>query len=168
MSTTLRTERPIESKHHRRPGAVTGLAALFAILSVGAIQGGLAMITDPLTPLGMPTSFLERTPIDTYFWPGVFLLAIAGTSLLTAAGLLTGWRWRWARRIENAIGYRWPWLGAIATGSVLLAFEIIELFMVPFHPVMHPLLIAGSVSIIGLALTSSTRNHLRVGDRAAR
>jgi hypothetical protein len=168
MSTTLRAQRPIKAKEHRRPAAVMGLAALFAVLAVGAIQGGLAMIIDPLTPLGMPTGFLERTPIESYFWPGVFLLAIAATSLLTVAGLLLRWRWQWARPIESAMGYRWPWLGAIATGSVLLAFEIIELFMVPFHPVMHPLLIAGSVTIIGLALTSSTRNHLRVGKRARR
>jgi hypothetical protein len=112
------------------------------------------MISDPLTPLGMPTSYLERTPIDTYFWPGAFLLAIAVASILTIAGLLLGWRWQWAGSIERAIGFRWPWIGAVATGTILLLFEIIELFMVPFHPVMHPLLIAGSVAIISLALTS--------------
>jgi hypothetical protein len=149
MSTTLRAAQPIKTKAHRRPAAVTGLAAMFAFLTIGAIQGGLAMITDPLTPLGMPVSFLERTPIDTYFWPGVFLLAIAATSLLTIAGLLLRPQWRWASSIEKAIGYRWPWLGAIATGFVLLAFEIIELFMVPFHPVMQPLLIAGSAGLDG-------------------
>lgn len=151
----------VKTRAHRPPATVTILIGLFAVLAVGAIQGGIEMISDPLTPLGMPTAYLERTPIDTYFWPGVFLLAIAAASILTIAGLLLGWRWQWAGSIERVIGFRWPWIGAIATGTILLLFEIIELFMVPFHPVMHPLLIAGSVAIISLALTSSARSHLR-------
>jgi hypothetical protein len=141
---------------------VAGLVGLLALLVVGAVQGGIAMIRDPLQPLGMPTSFLDGTPIDTYFWPGVFLLAIAAASLVTILGLMLGWRWQWAAGIEGAVGYRWPWLGALATGTVLLVFEIIELFMVPFHPVMHPLLIAGSLAIVWLTVTPSTRAHLRV------
>jgi hypothetical protein len=160
MSTTSHAVRRSETRVHRRPMSIIGLIGLLAVLGVGAVQGGIAMITDPLTPLGMPTTFLERTPIDTYFWPGIFLLAIAGASLLTIMGLLLGWRWHWAGDIERLIGFRWPWIGAIATGTILLLFEIIELFMVPFHPVMHPLLIAGSVAIVTLAVTPSARNHL--------
>lgn len=160
MTMTSHAGSSAKTRTRRPPATVISLIGLFSVLAVGAIQGGIEMISDPLTPLGMPTSYLERTPIDTYFWPGVFLLAIASASILTIAGLL-GWRWQWARRIERAIGFRWPWIGAIAAGTFLLLFEIIELFMVPFHPVMHPLLIAGSVAIISLALTSSARSHLR-------
>jgi hypothetical protein len=167
MSTTSHAVSRAETRSHRLPGTVIGLIGLFAVLVVGAVQGGIAMVTDPLTPLGMTTSYLERAPIDTYFWPGIFLLAIAAAGLLTIVGLLFGWRWHWAEGIERSIGFRWPWIGAVATGTILLLFEIIELFMVPFHPVMHPLLIAGSVAIIGLAMTSSARRHLRTnsGDR---
>lgn len=46
---------------------------------------------------------------------------------------------------------------------MLLIFEIIELFLIPFHPIMHPLLLAGSLVIIGLAATGSTRMALRAG-----
>lgn len=60
------------------------------------------------------------------------------------------------------IGCRWPWLGAIATGTVLLAFEIIELFMVPFHLLMHPLLIAVAFVLIVLPLTPPARRQLAV------
>jgi hypothetical protein len=161
MSTTFHAVSRGETRSHRLPATVIGLVGLFAVLGVGAVQGGIAMVTDPLTPLGMTTSFLERTPIDTYFWPGIFLLSIAAAALLTIVGLLFGWRWHWAGAIERSIGFRWPWIGAVATGTILLLFEIIELFMVPFHPVMHPLLIAGSVAIISLAMTSSARSHLR-------
>jgi hypothetical protein len=159
---TVKVESPIRPQTQRMPPTVAWLIGLLALLVVGAVQGGIAMISDPLEPLGMPTSFLDRAPIDTYFWPGVFLLATAGASLVTISGLIVGWRWHWAARIETAVRHRWPWLGALVTGTVLLIFEIIELFMVPFHPVMHPLLIAGSIAIIWLTVTPSTRVHLRV------
>lgn len=149
-----------ETTRRRPPPTVIGLLALLALLVVGAFQGGIAMVADPLKPLGMTVDFLERAPVHSYFWPGLFLLGIASASALTFAGILFGWRWRWAAAIEEKAGHRWPWLGAIAIGAVLLVFEVVELFLVPFHPVMHPLLIAGSLALIGLPLTRSARAHL--------
>jgi hypothetical protein len=137
------------------------LAALLSFLVIGAIQGGWAMITNPESPLGMSTDFLDKAPVSDYFWPGMFLLGIAVASLITLPGLLFSWEWRWAARIEAAVGHRWPWLASVLIGSVLLIFELIELFMVPFHPVMHPLLIAGSLFILGLPLLPSARSFFR-------
>ena len=139
------------------------MTGLLVVLAIGAVQGGVAMVLDPTQPLGMSTTYLERTPIDDYVLPGLFLLAIAAASLLTSIGLVFDWRWRWAGAIESVVGFRWPWIGAMAIGSVLLTFEIVELFLVPFHPVMHPLLIAGSIAILGLASTRSMRDFLRAG-----
>lgn len=118
------------------------------------------MVIDPLHPLGMSTDFLAGTPISTYLWPGIFLLAIAAASTVTAVGLRFDWRWRWAAGVERAVGYRWPWLGLVATASVLLVFEVIELFVVPFHPIMHPLLIGISVILLSLGMTPSVRRPL--------
>lgn len=144
----------------QRPRSIMALAVLMGLLAVGALQGGVAMVLDPIAPLGMSVDWLERSPVDDYFLPGLFLLGIAAASILTAIGLLTNWRWHWARTIEHAVGFRWPWIAAISTASILLVFEIIELFLVPFHPVMHPLLIAWSLAILGLAFTRSARRHL--------
>ncbi|HEU4915112.1 MAG TPA: hypothetical protein VFV13_00940 [Acidimicrobiia bacterium] len=143
------------------PGPVTALVLLLSFLVIGALQGGLAMVMNPIDPLGMSPEFLEGAPVDDYFWPGMFLLGLGAASILTVAGLLFEWRWEWAHPIEAAIGYRWPWIGAMAIGLLLLIFEIIELFMVPFHPVMHPLLIGGSLAILLLAVAPSTRRHLQ-------
>jgi hypothetical protein len=140
---------------------VITLAVLLALLSIGAFQGGIAMLADPQTPLGMSVEWLEGTPVDDYFLPGLFFMGIAAASLITIPGLVFGWRWKWAAGIESRVGYRWPWIATLATGSVLLIFEIIELFLVPFHPIMHPLLIAGSLAIIALALSPSARRHLK-------
>ena len=149
---------------HRPPASVLALALLLLLLVVGALQGGLAMVTNPIDPLGMSLDFLSDAPVDDYFWPGMFLLGIAAASAVTMVGLVFPWRWAWARGIEGAIGYRWPWIGAMATGVVLLGFEVLELFMVPFHPLMHPLLIGGSVAIVALASTTSARRHLLADD----
>jgi hypothetical protein len=142
------------------PVPVIALIVLLGLLVIGAFQGGLAMVTNPIDPLGMSPSFLEDTPVDDYFWPGMFLLGIGAASAITLSGLLIKWRWKWAAGIEGFVGYRWPWIAAIAIGAVLLTFEIIELFLIPFHPVMHPLLIAGSLAILVLTLTAPVRRYL--------
>lgn len=140
-----------ESRTSRRPGSIVALSVLVALLAIGAAQGGIAMLANPIDPLGMSPSFLDGTPVSDYFWPGMFLVCIALASVVTSVGLFWDWRWPWAQPIEEAAGFRWPWLGAVAIGSILLIFEIIELFIVPFHPVMHPLLVAWSVAIVTLA-----------------
>ena len=157
----LTPTRGVAAKTRTRPAGIVALAILLGVLTIGALQGGIAMVTNPLEPLGMTVDYLDGTPIDDYFLPGLFLLAIAAASLTTIPGLLVRWEWGWASGIESAVGYRWPWLATVAIGAILLVFEIVELFMVPFHPVMHPLLIAGSLAIIALPMTASVRRCLR-------
>lgn len=152
--------RNIEKETKARPVSIVVLAILLGVLAIGAIQGGIAMVLNPIEPLGMTVDYLEGTPVDNYALPGLFLLGIAAASIIAIPGLIFEWNWRWVSRIEIAIGYRWPWLAAVAIGGVLLAFEITELFIVPFHPVMHPLLIAGSLAILVLPMTSSARRYL--------
>lgn len=158
--TTTRSAKEIEHPIRRRSGPVIALAVLLSLLIVGALQGGLAMVANPIDPLGMSPDYLVDAPVDDYFWPGMFLLGIAATSAITVVGLLLPWSWGWAKGIEGVIGYRWPWIGALAIGVVLLTFEIIELFLVPFHPVMHPLLIAASLAVIFLTITPRARHDL--------
>ncbi len=146
----------------RVPVSIVVLSVLLGFLVVGTFTAARAMITNPLEPLGMTTEWLETAPVDTYFWPGMFFLGMTLAALLTLAGLVFHWPWKWAQGIESRIGYRWPWLGAVLTGAVMLLFEIIELFLVPLHPVMHPLLIAWSLAIIWLPFTRSARQYLRV------
>lgn len=147
-----------------RPASIWALVALLILLTIGALQGGFAMVANPVDPLGMSPDFLANAPVGDYFWPGLFLLGIAVASIITTVGLLSAWRWRWASGIEETVGFRWPWIGAMSIGLVLLVFEVIELFLVPFHPVMHPLLIAGSLAILILAFTSTARRYLAASE----
>ncbi len=144
----------------RLPVSIVVLSMLLGILAIGTFSAAREMITNPLEPFGMTTEWLQEVPVDTYFWPGMFFLGMTVATLVTLAGLQFRWPWKWARGIEARTGYRWPWLGAVSTGAVLLLFEIVELFLVPFHPVMHPLLIAASLVIIWLPFSRSAREHL--------
>lgn len=159
MSVVTRTQ-SVTRATGRRPAGIVILASLLGFLTIGALQGGIAMVINPTEPLGMTVEYLDKAPVDDYFLPGLFLLGIAAASIITTAGLVFGWKWNWASRIESRIGYRWAWLGALSIGGILLVFEIIELFMVPFHPIMHPLLIAGSLAILILPLTPRARRYL--------
>jgi len=151
---------PVSRK--RLPVSIVVLAVLLGILALGTFAAAREMIPNPLEPFGMTTEWLDKAPVDTYFWPGMFFFGMTVGTLVTLAGLLFRWPWKWAQGIEARIGYRWPWLGAISTGVVLLLFELIELVLVPFHPVMHPLLIAASLVIIWMPFTHSARQHFQV------
>jgi hypothetical protein len=160
MSVFTPTQSVARGTSRRPPGGIVALASLLGLLTIGALQGGIAMVTNPTEPLEMTVEYLAKSPVEDYFLPGLFLLGIAAVSIITIAGLIFGWRWNWASPIESRIGYRWPWLGAVSIGGILLVFEVVELFMVPFHPVMHPLLVAGSLVIVILAVTPSARRYL--------
>lgn len=159
------TRRNVESETGKRPLTITSLVVILGVLTVGALQGGIALVADPIEPLGMTVQYLDGTPIDDYFLPGLFLLGIAAACIVAIAGLLFDWNWRWASRIESMLRYRWPWLAAVTIGGLLLTFEIIELFAVPFHPIMHPLLIGVSLAILFLSITPSARRYLRAESR---
>lgn len=145
---------------YRPPMTVIALTVLLVLVAAGSLQGGIAMVTDPISPLGISLEHLEATPFDDYLWPGMFLLGLALASVLSIPGLLLKWEWRWAWRIESAFGYEWPWLSVMAIGILLFSFELIGLVFGGLPFVIHTLLIAMSLNMIGLALTESARGYL--------
>ena len=104
MCVTTRSQRTGFDSSHPTSDDQMARAALMALLTIGALQGGIAMLMDPLQPLGMSVGYLEGTPIDDYVLPGLFLLGIAAVCLITIAGPLLPWDWKWAAPIERRIG----------------------------------------------------------------
>ena len=145
---------------YRPPVTVIALTALLVLVAAGSLQGGIIMVIDPTSPMGISLDHLQATPFDNYFWPGMFLLGIALAAIITIPGLLLKWEWRWAWRIESLIGYEWPWVSVLSIGILLFSFEVIGLVFgeLPFQ--MHLLTVALSLNMIGLALTDSARDYL--------
>lgn len=142
------------------PVSIIALSIQLVLVAAGAVQGGIAMVTDPESPMGMSLRHLEATPFDNFMWPGLFLIGIAASSIVTIPGLLLRWEWDWAWRIESAVGYEWPWISVMAIGVLLFSFEIIGLLFGQLPFVIHLLLLALSLNMIGLALTDSARRYL--------
>src|SRR4051794_23630499 len=83
-----RTASPPQKAHHGRLTFL--LAGLESFVGFGAVYGGVAMLRDPLHPMGATTDLIQGSPFRTYTWPGVLLLVLVGIApLVLTVGLLT-------------------------------------------------------------------------------
>ena len=61
------------------------LFALHAFVGVGAVFGGLAAITNPQSPLGIPIEVLNNSPFNNFLIPGIILFALIGLGNIICA-----------------------------------------------------------------------------------
>ncbi|HET9919912.1 MAG TPA: hypothetical protein VFQ30_08735 [Ktedonobacteraceae bacterium] len=68
--------------------------ALFVIevfVGLGAVLGGVGLLTGAIPFMIMPVELLQGTPFNSYMIPGlVLLVVVAGSFLFAAATILTG------------------------------------------------------------------------------
>jgi hypothetical protein len=62
------------------------LSVVTAFNALSAIAGGVAILVTG--GLGMPASFLENGPFESFTWPGLILVVVVGGSQAVAAALL--------------------------------------------------------------------------------
>ena len=97
------------SFRERRPIALWPLVATMGSLCVGGFVGGIAFVSDPTgASLGARLAWLDKTPVDDFFLPGLFLLGVyAIGTLIAIAGLI----WRFSpgpvRGLDRRLGYHW-------------------------------------------------------------
>ncbi len=58
---------------------------LHLFVGIGAIAGGLAAITNPLAPMGMPVEALKKSPFTSYLIPGIILFTVIGVGNVFSA-----------------------------------------------------------------------------------
>ena len=82
MSVVAPSERLSKARVGRKrlPVSVAVLSVLVGVLVVGTFAAAREMITNPLQPFGMTTEWLEKVPVDTYFWPGIFFAGMTVAS----------------------------------------------------------------------------------------
>jgi hypothetical protein len=101
-----------------RPFFVWVAVLLEVVTAAAAIPVGLSFLNDPSgRALGIPQGWIEATPFRSYLVPGMYLLAINGFTMITAAALSV--RRHWFA----------PWLtGTLGVGMIIwILVEIVTL-----------------------------------------
>ncbi len=130
-----------------------GLGVLQALIGVGAVAGGLALVLDPSgQSLGTPIELLEKTPFATFLVPGIVLFIVNGSGSL--AGAVASFA---RRRYAGEMG--------VALGAFLVAWIAVQVYWMEPHW-LHALYFG--LGILEAALGWSVRKStLRRGRSAA-
>ena len=119
------------------------LAGLLTVIAVNAFGGGVYGL---LGAEGVPQSWLEGSPFDTYFVPSLVLLGGVGGSAAIAARLV----FRRASMDQAA---------AFAAGSILLVWIVAQVTMIGWVSWLQPTMALAAVVV--LVLGSMLRDAVR-------
>ncbi len=119
------------------------LTALHAFMGVGAIGGGVALISGSS---GMPERYLDGSPFSSYAIPGLALAVVVGGSSLLAA-------WTVWRQSDSAIDR------SLLASVVLAGWFVVQIAAVGLISWLQPVLIALLIVQAGLALQLRSRQH---------
>jgi hypothetical protein len=145
----------------RRPVALWALLLPMALLSLGGFVGGISFLADPTgAGLGAELSWLDGSPVDDFFLPGLFLLAVYAIGTLILMGGLI-WRFSpgWMRAADRRLGHHWSWAGTILEGAVLMAWILYELTLFPDRMVLQPILFVVGALMVAIPLHPSMRRY---------
>jgi hypothetical protein len=163
-------ERAARAPAARAPRLRWALVGLTGFLAFWGFLGGWSFIDDP-TGAGLQAklSWLERTPVDDFLLPGLFLFGVYGVGgLLLIVGLLGRGSPGPLRRLDRWIGFHWSWAGAIAYGVVLTLWIAYELLVMPERIWIQPVLIVVGVLIATIPLLPSMRRWYAMRSRGER
>jgi hypothetical protein len=132
--------------------------------------GGWSFITDPTgAGLGAKLGWLDRTPVDDFLLPGLFLFGVYGVGgALLIAGLIGRGSPGPLRRLDAWAGFHWSWVGAVAYGVVLVLWIAYELVVMPERIWIQPALIAVGALIATIPLLAPMRRWYAVRSRGDR
>ena len=116
---------------------------LLLLNAIGAIYGGISFVLNPSgKSLGMPVSWLNKSPFSDYLIPGIILLIANGIGSLIALGL-----------ILCKIRYRYA--GIAVQGIILLGWMSVQIIMLQTFagPQIAFTAIGVSLTLLGLTLS---------------
>ncbi len=103
------------------------LGSIQIFVALGAIPAGLSMILHPDgTQLGMSIEFLQNSPFEDFYIPGLFLFVFNGVFHLTAA-ILSFFR----RKYAGTMG--------LMLGTILVLWIILQVYFIGLSSFMQPL-----------------------------
>ena len=146
-----------------RPFALYPLVLLIGVLSIAGFIGGWSLVTDPTgEAMQADLAWLEGTPVSDFLLPGLFLFFVYGLfGVSVIAGLWTRRSFGPLRTLDRHSGHHWAMWGAIAIGTVLVAWIAYELVVIPDVIWLQPALMGVGLAIVGLTLLPSLRAYGR-------
>ena len=97
---------------------------LHMFIGIGALAGGLAAVTNPTNPLGIPTDMLKNGPFDDFLIPGLFLMLVLGLGNIFA-GISAIIKHKW-----------WPYFSG-AMGDTLILWIVIQCLILSTIAALH-------------------------------
>jgi hypothetical protein len=121
-----------DTRNRPRPIAISILIILEAVLAFFGFASGSQFIRDPSGGThDMDTSILEGTPVGDFLLVGLFFVICYGIlPVLIIYGLWKLPRWSWTDALNRWTGQNWAWTAAAATGVILIAWIIVEVYYI--------------------------------------
>lgn len=134
----------------KTPPSFYFLFAAILFQGLSGLAGGIGLILDPTgSSLSIPIEWLDGSPFDSYFIPGLILfLALGVFPLHVSYGI-----WRCSA---------WAWLSALLVGFMLIIWIVVEILVIGYQPMPPLQLIYGLLGflIIALLLFSTLRQYM--------
>lgn len=144
----------------RRPWIVWLLVASLVFLALGGLYGGIAMLIDPTGGLLQMTEVLPALLVPDFTLPGLFLLVVMGVlPILVIYGLLARAEVAWAAAATRWSGHHWAWTATVVVGATLVAFLVVQGFLIGFAwPIQY---VTAADALVILALAALPAVHRR-------
>lgn len=133
--------------------------------SLSGLFGGFSLIAEPSgASLRMPLDFLEGTPFNTYFIPGMILFLLLGVLPgITFIGLIGRKHWRWAQQINTHRNKHWSWTFSIYTSIILILWIDFQIMLIGYENFIQTLYaLVGAAILIFALMPGSMRYYTKI------
>lgn len=151
---------------NKRPLSVKALIFLHVFLGIGAVSGGLAFILAPTgndNYLGMPFSFLENTPFDSFLIPGILLFTVLGVfPLVLAYWLFRKTPSKFGEVLNVFKDKHWSWGFSLYVGFALIIWITVQVYFLQAVGGLHLFYIAYALLILIATLWPNVQRHYSI------
>jgi len=137
----------------RRPVAEGVLIFILLLVGTNAFFVGLSFMFIPDgSSVGLTLAWLEGSPFDSYFWPGLLLLTfVGGIPLLAGVGLIFKPTWQWPQKFNVFRHQHWAPTFATYSGIIFCTWIVVQQLMTRYF-VLQPVISGVGVVVIVLSL----------------